>query len=141
MLYQLGGLQISVAPFNAHEVSSEVGADFATKDVIGVPRPREFTGEADEKHSLSGRLFPFRLGGLDELDTLEAMARSGEPQILVRGDGRNLGWHLIEKVKRKESYLAGNGVGRQIEVEIELVASPNPASPASMLSLLFSLFG
>jgi hypothetical protein len=38
MLYQLGSVQFEVAPVNVHEVSHEVGADFAAKDIVGAAR-------------------------------------------------------------------------------------------------------
>lgn len=141
MLFQLGSVQFDVAPVNVHEASREVGHDFAAKDVIGAPKPRESMGEADEKVSMSGRLFPHRLGGLGGLAALEAMARAGTPQILVRGDGMVYGWFLIESVKEKSTYLDGRGVGREIEFDISLVRSPNAASAGSIMSMLFSLFG
>jgi phage protein U len=93
MLYQLGAVQFEVAPVNIHEVSREVGADFAAKDIVGSPRPREFVGEADEKITLSGKLFPAHFRGLGGLAGLESMARGGQPQMLVRGDGSVFGSH------------------------------------------------
>lgn len=140
MLFQLGALQVTLTPFNAHEVSRETGADFAAKDILGAPKAREFVGEADEKVTLSGRLYPHRFGGLDELEILHAMRVSGEPQILVRGDGANLGWFVVESVSEKSTYLDGRGVGRKIEVEIKLARS-DPAGPEGALAMLVSLFG
>ena len=69
------------------------------------------------------------------------MRSKGDPQILVRGDGRNMGWFLIEQVHEKSGYLNARGVGREIEVTIELVKSPDGASPTAMLSTLMSLLG
>jgi len=141
MLYQLGSLTLDVTPFNAHEVSRETGHDFAAKEIVGAMKPREPVGEADEKITFECRLFPHRFGGLSELSALDAMRASGQPQILVRGDGLNRGWFLIEKVTEKESFLNARGIGRQIEVSITLVRSPAAANAASILSTLMSLFG
>jgi phage protein U len=141
MLYQLGNVQFEVAPVNVHEVAHEVGADFAAKDIVGAARPREFVGESDEPFTLSGKLFPAHFGGLGGLEALESMARSGQPQMFVRGDGTVFGWFLIERVKSKSSFLDRLGVGKMIEFEIELQRSPNAASAGSMLSTLMSLFG
>ena len=128
MLYQLGALTFEVQPFNTHEVGRDSGYDFAAKDIVGAQKPREKVGEADEKIRFECKLYPHRFGGLDGLDALDAMRKSGEPQILVRGDGRNMGWFLVEQVREKSGYLNARGVGREIEVTIELVRSPEGLS-------------
>jgi phage protein U len=141
MLYQLGAVQFEVAPVNIHQVKREVGADFASKDIVGGPRSREFVGEADEQITLAGKIFPAHFGGLGGLATIEAMARSGQPQMLLRGDGVVLGWYAIERLSESQSYLDRRGVGKIIEFNIALVKSPNSASAGSMLSTLMNLFG
>ncbi|PPQ37064.1 hypothetical protein SAMN06265338_11517 [Rhodoblastus acidophilus] len=140
MLYQLGALTLDVTPFNTHEVERETGFDFAAKDVVGGMKPREPMGEADETVTLECRLFPHRFGGLSGLSVLDGMRASGQPQILVRGDGLNRGWFLIEKVKETNAFLTREGVGRQIDVSISLIRSPVGASAGSILSTLMSLF-
>ena len=140
MLYMIGPLQFEVFPLNVHEMSHDLGADFAPKDVIGAARPREFTGEADEQIRFSGRLFPHFSGGLGELEALKMMARSGAPYPLMRGDGMMMGWFLIDKLSTKSSYLDGQGIGRQIEFDMNLIASPQSSSPQSLLNLLTGLF-
>jgi phage protein U len=141
MLYQLGAAQFDVAPVNVHQVKRSVGADFAAKDIVGAPRPREFVGEADEQISLSGKIFPAHFGGLGGLAAMEAMARSGQPQMLVRGDGAVLGWYVIVKLSELQSHLDRNGVGKIIDFEMTLMKSPTAASAGAMLATLMSLFG
>lgn len=141
MLYQLGPITIETAGLEVHEVTRDYGADYAAKDLIGAQRSREFTGEADEKITLSGTIFPYRQAGtFQKLADLEALAKSGVPQLLVRGDGRNLGWMLIERVREKASHISAHGVGRVTTYEIEMVKSPVAASTDSIVSLLVQLF-
>ena len=139
MLYQLGGVQFSVAPTNIDAVSRERGSDFAVKDIIGAQRPREFMGVGDSEVTLSGKLITHRFG-MGALETLAAMAQSGQPQMLARGDGYILGWHYVEKVKEKHSWIGPLGVGRIIEFDLELKQSPGGATASSMVSMLMSLF-
>ena len=141
MLYQLGAFNFDVFPVNVETVERQVGADYAVKDIVGAMRPREFTGEADDRVKLSGRLFPQRLGGGAGIGALQALARNGEPQLLIRGDGDVLGWYLIEQVTDKHSFLDVAGVGRMIELDIELVKTPLRASVAGMIATIASLFG
>lgn len=141
MLYQLGAAQFEVAPVNIHQVKRQLGADFAAKDIVGAPRPREFVGEADEQITLLGKIFPAHFGGLGGLSAMEEMARGGQPQMLVRGDGAVLGWYVIVKLAEQQSHLDQNGVGRLIEFEMTLMKSPTAASAGAMLATLMSLFG
>jgi phage protein U len=141
ILYQLGAFTFDVFPINVQEVERQVGADFAAKDIVGAMRPREFTGEADDRVKLSGRLFPQKLGGVASVGALQALARTGEPQMLIRGDGEVLGWYLIEQVTDKHSFLDVAGVGRIIELDVELVKTPLRASAAGMIATIAGLFG
>jgi phage protein U len=68
------------------------------------------------------------------------MRASGEPQMLIRGDGAALGWFFVDHVHEQSEYLSASGVGNQINVTIDLVKSPDAASAESMLSMLMGLF-
>jgi hypothetical protein len=77
-LYQLGAIQFQVTPVNISELSRETGSDFAAKDVMRAPRLREFVGEADERLTFAGTLFPQKSGGLSGIDALQANADAGQ---------------------------------------------------------------
>ena len=139
MLYMLGALRVEVWPFNVHEVSQSGETDYAVKPVVGTEPPLEYVGEGANEMSLSGRLFPYELGGLDELALLEQMRASGRPQYLMRGDGRPLGWFAIQSVSARSSYLGRHGVGRQVDVSISLRRASAPPATA-YFSLVASLF-
>jgi uncharacterized protein len=138
MLFQLGPLQVNQT-FNAHETAHEYGGDYAAKNVIGTRKPREFVGVGDETFNLTGTIFPAKLGGLDELGLLQAMVEAGEPQILVRGDGTNLGWYTVDKGTEKSKFIDSSGVGRVIDVEIKLTRVDAP-SAENFTSFLIGLF-
>lgn len=139
MLAQLGALQFAVAPFNTNTNDHEAGATFAAHDVIGRMPALEFMGEAAETWNVRGTLFPHKLGGLDHLEVLHGMRRSGQAQFFMRGDGVPLGWVVVETVREKSSYLDRSGVGRVIEFEIGLKRS-DPPNAAGIFAALTSLF-
>jgi hypothetical protein len=138
VLYQLGAVSFEVQPVNADHFDMGVGADFAAHEVVGAMRAREFMGQADTPVRLSGKLFPRRLGW-GSFDALKSMATAGTPQILIRGDGAVLGWMLILHVRERHTYLDDTGVGRVVEFDIEMTASPTGASAGAMISLLGAL--
>lgn len=140
MLYMLGVLRIQVAPFNVADVSERGSTDYVAKPVVGTEPPLEYVGEGSNEMSLSGQLFPMSLGGLDELELLRQMRISGQPQYLMRGDGRPMGWFAIMSVDARHSYLNSQGVGKQVEVQISLRRAQTP-SAQSFFSLVARLAG
>ncbi|SOC47668.1 hypothetical protein SAMN05892877_13218 [Rhizobium subbaraonis] len=142
MIYALGSLSIKVAPFNVSQVSRDATTDFVAKPVIGAEPPMEYVGEGANKMTLSGQLLPRKLGGLSELDHLHQMRASGQPQYLMRGDGTPFGWHVIESVAERSTYLDARGVGQVIEVTITLRRAGKPAAGAffSVISNIIGLF-
>lgn len=141
MLYQLGALTFRVVSPNIHETELEAAADYAAKDVIGRLRPLEAVGEGESVFTLRGRLYPRKWGGLRSFDVLDDMRVEQEPQILVRGDGQNLGWWVVERYREKHTYLSRTGVGRLIEYEIILKKSPRPMSALGYFRTVMRLIG
>lgn len=137
-LFMLGALQIQIAPFNIDAISESGETEYAVKSVVGTEPLLEFVGEGANTMSLSGRLFPYELGGLDELGLLQQMRASGKPQYVMRGDGQPYGWFAILDVQVRSSYLGRQGIGKQIDVSIGLRRAPKP-SGASFFSLMQGL--
>ena len=146
MLFQLGTVTIDTpGPFNATGTEEEFGADFATKPVLGAEPPSEFTGPQNGRFTISGKLLPYFFDkhgqgtGLDQIEALRIMAKSGQPQLLVRGDGRNMRWWLIKRVRQRDDHLSEEGIGQEIAYDIGLESSPRPASASGMLATFVSL--
>jgi hypothetical protein len=140
MLMMIGPVLFKVAPFNATEYSHEHGGQFAEKPVLGARSPLEWTGKAAETWSIRANLFPERFGGQSNLVTLGLLASAGLPQYMARGDGSLMGWVVIEKVRERSTFLDASGVGKVIDVDIDLRRS-QPPSAASYFGALSSVFG
>ena len=138
MLMVLGSLTMEVWPFNPTDTMRDSGGEYVEKPVMGRRPPLEWVGETVETFSITAKLFPAKLGGLDGLDRLNAMRQSGLPQYLMRGDGKPLGWFVIEAVHERSEYLDAKGVGQVIEVEITLKRSDAPGI-GSLFSILSGL--
>lgn len=138
MLAQLGSTQFEIAPLNAHELSHDGTADFVEKPVIGARPPLEFVGEGADTRRISCRLFPERFGGMSSVEGLQKQRQSGRAFPFMRGDGRALGWYAIERISQKDTYLGPKGVGRVVEVDIELKRG-DPAGGGSVFSIIAGL--
>lgn len=128
-LYQWGpAIQFQVWPLNVHELDHETQTQWAQKAIAGAATYREWTGENDELRHFRGKIFPYRIGGMTELDLFEAYRRAGAAQMLVRGDGRVMGWYVCEKLVRSHTFFSSEGVGRQIAFEAVMARVPMPAA-------------
>lgn len=145
MLFQIGPLTLDTTPFTADSFSRSVGADLATKAIMGRRQGQEFMGEADETASLTGQLLPTKLGGLTELELAQSLSTSGTMVPVMRGDGRMLGWFAITKVSDKHSSLTRYGVGFVVNYTIDLVrVDPGGAmggdAAGGLVGMLLNLF-
>jgi phage protein U len=138
-LYQWGPLQFEVWPLNVHEFDHQTGTEWAHKLVVGAPVYREYTGEDDETINFRGRIFPYRIGGMSELELLNATRRAGIANLLIRGDGVIMGWYVCEKLMRSNKELSAEGVGQVIEFEADFARIPSPEDGASYLSQLWGV--
>lgn len=139
MLMVLGPVQFEVWPFNATDYEHGHESAFAEKPVLGARPPLEWVGEGPETWTIKARIFPRRFGGLEDLKKLAAARASGRPQYLMRGDGAQMGWVVIEKVQERSTYLDAKGVGQLIDVDISVKRSAKPSN-GSFFSLLSGLF-
>jgi uncharacterized protein len=140
VLFQWGPLQFKVQPFNVNEVDHETSAEWAKKEIVGAALYREWVGEGDEQFHFRGNLFPYRLGGVWNLEALEAMRRAGMAHMLVRGMGEILGWYVCEHLTRSHTMLSTEGMGRQLGFDATFTRMPTPAAP-SYFSSLWSTVG
>jgi phage protein U len=139
MLYDLGGVTFEVAGLNADKVSRSRETSFAKYDVLGTGALYEHTGEADRKIEISGKVYPYHLGGLGALEALESIRSAGQPVLLMRGDGTMIGWVLIETIKEEDAYLQWRGDPGEISHTISMCRCDAPGV-GDLANLLFSLF-
>ena len=140
MLMTLGPIRFEVYPFNATEYDHGHETSFVEKPVLGARPPLEWVGEGAESWSIRAIIFPHRFGGLGDLKKLYQARAAGRPLYLMRGDGAQMGWVVIERVSERSSYLDAEGIGRVIDVDISVrrAAKPSNGSFFSVFSGMFS---
>jgi hypothetical protein len=135
-LYSWGTIQFVVQPLNLHEADHETSTDWAHKEIAGAAIYREWVGENDETLYVRGRVFPYRIGGFDDLQRFDMERRAGNHHPLIRGDGSFLGLYVCEKMVRSHTYLSGEGIGQQVAFEAVMVRVPMP-DPASYVTAVW----
>jgi phage protein U len=140
MLMSLGPIRFEVYPFNATEYDHGHESGFVEKPVLGARPPLEWVGEGPESWSIRAKIFPQKFGGLGDLKKLYQARAAGRPLYLMRGDGAQMGWVVIERVSERSSYLDAEGIGRVIDVDISVrrAAKPSNGSFFSLFSGMFS---
>jgi phage protein U len=139
MLMSLGPIRFEVYPFNATEYDHGHESSFVEKPVLGTRPPLEWVGEGAESWSIKARIFPHRFGGLGDLKKLYQARAAGRPLYLMRGDGAQMGWVVIERVSERSSYLDAEGIGRVIDVDIAVRRSAKPSN-GSFFSVFSGMF-
>ena len=133
MLMALGAVVFQIAPIGLDEIDHGATASFAAHPVLGDMPPLEFTGEGAEEWKLRGTLLPefsanSGIGdGLSDVAALHAMRKAGSAVPLVRGDGVNLGWVVLTRVTERSRHLNAQGIGRVIDVEIDVIQTQTPS--------------
>ena len=127
-------IEFRVWPMNIHEYDHESDTDWAQKEIAGAAIYREWVGENDEVLYLRGRLFPYRIGGVPQIEVL-GNRRAGLAQLLMRGANptTKLGWFVCEKLVRANTFLSGEGLGQQINFEAQMARVPTPQDPDGLL--------
>ena len=142
MLMGLGSVVFETLPIGLDEIDHGGTASFAEHAVLGDMPPLEFTGKGPETWRIRGTLLPeFSIsvgagdgsGGLSDLTALHAMRESGQAQFLMRGDGVPLGWVVLTRVTERSRRLNPQGVGRIIDVEVDVSRC---GTPSVLLSLM-----
>jgi phage protein U len=132
VLMQWGTIQFKVWPLNFHEIDHYTETDWAQKEIVGAAIYREWVGENDETIHIRGRIFPYRIGGMTELEHFESMRRAGMPNTLIRGgvSGMHLGWFICTRLVRQHTFISAEGIGQMISFEATMVRVPIPGDQA-----------
>ena len=128
-------ITFQVWPLNYHEMDHETGTDWARKEIAGAAIYREWVGEQDETIGVRGRLFPYRIGGMSQIELFDSQRRAGMANLLMRGDGRKLGWFVCEKLAENHTFISFEGVGQMIAFEAAMTRVPVPDAASYMPTL------
>ena len=137
-LFVIGGVRCELHPFNVDGVSDESEMPFARHQILGGRTAHERVALHDRRLRLEGKIFPRRIGGEAELELLESLHAEGQAVMVTRGQSK-LGWYVLTKIDRKHVRLDERGVGRRVDIRIEMELSQPPTSSqgAGILTRLF----
>lgn len=103
---------------------------------VGASPSSQFLGPNEQTKTLSGILMPEITGGPSNLDSLQAMADTGEAYPLIEGTGRMLGMFLITGISTTKTELFKDGAARRIEFTLKLKRADSGTEMVSLASLV-----
>ncbi|WP_298290346.1 phage tail protein [Novosphingobium sp.] len=80
----------------------------------------QYLGPGEDNITLAGRLMPEVSGQFAAIETLKAMADTGDDYPLVDGLGRVLGHFRIVRIEENQIGIMGGGLSRGLDFVIEL---------------------
>lgn len=126
MLFQLGSVMFEPAGgASVVSMQRDTHGALADKHLLGGLPGHEWTGWSGEV-TLTGRMLPFHLGGLGDVEQLHDWCASGTAVPLIRGDGSFLGWYAILGVQDKHATMSRLGIGYEVDWSVHLVRLPRP---------------
>ena len=139
--FNRGPIQFEIMPFNTHEYDHDTETDWAKKGDCWAAQRSTASGlvKTTSVCYSGGRLFPYRIGGLSEIENFDAKRRLGTSHLLMRGDGRPMGWFVCERLVRAHTFLTEEGIGQQIAFECSLARVPIPSQDGYWASVTSSV--
>jgi phage protein U len=130
---------LQTAPFSQRQRSTTWR--HARSAPIGERSSSQFIGPGEDTITLTGTIAPDVAGNLFSLDALRIMGDTGEPYMLILGNGQIVGAFEINNIDETSENLHQNGTARQTGFSISLTRTPNDTIDAlalitSPLSLL-----
>ena len=120
MLAALGLFVFRMPDLAFEELSRRTDWRHARTERIGARAAVQFVGPGVDTITLHGALVPEAGGRFAALDTLRAMADTGETLAFVAGTGQILGHFVILSMDERAGHFIAEGAPRKTDFTIEL---------------------
>lgn len=120
VLLQLGEFSFCVTMAVHQELSRNTDYDWQSQRRLMRVPARQYIGEGDDSITLPGVIYCEYMGGVGQMDVIRAMAKKGDPYLLIDGMGQLLGEYCILSVSEKGTDFDENGQPRKIEFSVNL---------------------
>lgn len=121
---------------NMQEAEASSEARFAEHKILGGPIVHEAVGEGKSEFTISGVIYPERIGVDGGISKLKLAKSALIPIPLMRGDFTPMGWVIIRAISSKEIRINSRGVGKKITFSAKLEFTGKPSGAALTQSIL-----
>jgi len=127
VLMMLGTFKFSVATAVFREYVRTSEYRWAAVERFGQLDDLQYTGPGPDTITLPGTIYPDWKGGVQQVDTLRAIAATGVPQRLIPSQGNMNAFFVIERIKETQAVFKPDGTFRKQEFEVSLRMFSNGA--------------
>lgn len=121
MLLSLGSFQFAVDSAAYDQLTIKAEYPWSKADRLGSTPQLQAVGKEHRSISISGTVFPtYNNVGADQVESIRELAAKMEPQILVAGDGKNLGKWCVLSISEDDSCFFEQGTPRKQSYTLEL---------------------
>lgn len=120
VMMQLGEYQFSVNTAAYQDLRRSSEYRWKNQERVGQLDALQYTGQGSDTITLSGVVFPGYKGGTGQLNAMRAQAGTGQPLLLVDGQGFIHGRWVIEKIDEQQAVFARAGVPRRQQFSLQL---------------------
>lgn len=121
MLLSWGNFQFEISTLAYDSLRTSASYPWAKVERMGNRPQLQAMGKDHRTMSISGIVFPtYNDVGAGLVEALRELAAKMKPQILVSGDGSNLGKWCILSIDEDDSFFFENGVPRKQSFSIEM---------------------
>lgn len=120
IMMALGPYRFSIDAAAYQQLMRTTAYRWPAQERIGRRPALQFVGVGTETISLSGVIYPHYSGGLEQVESMRAIAAQGKPQQLVDGRGKIWGLWCIERIEETRTVFFANGDPRKMEFRLAL---------------------
>ncbi len=136
VMLQLGTFQFSTDTGAYQRLSRSTSYRWARTARIQNNDALEFAGYGADAIDLAGVIYPHYRGGLKQLDKLRGLAGLGRSLPLISGQGRPMGWWVVEEVGETQSAFFTKGAPLKQEFSLKLGRADRDGTIGNILALL-----
>lgn len=140
-MMKLGTFRFCIYTAAYQELNRTTNYKWGEQAVFGGWDNLQYLGPGEDAISLTGVVYPEFKGGTGQIDDLRALAATGQPQLLVSGTGRILGYWIINSITEGQTRFAAFGVPRRQEFTVNMRKYSDSPGRLGLLATVMNAIG
>lgn len=140
-MMRLGPFKFGIYNAAYTELNRSTEYQWGEQSVFGDWDNLQYLGPGQDTMTLTGLIFPEWNGGINQLNNLRSLASEGQPQLLITGTGKILGYWVINRIDEGQTKHAAFGVPRRQEFTISLRKSGDAIGSMGLVNTLLGAIG
>lgn len=87
---------------------------------LGKDPAMQYVGPGTDTITLEGTIYPHFKGGVSQVDSMRSQASTGEPLMLISGNGKAFGRWCITSISDTQTTFMKNGAPRKVTFSLTL---------------------